>query len=462
MSDEKKEEYGILADKSEKITIVTLGLLFCYISFVPTYWLPPVTVNLGAISFPVLKYSHLIFVAFFVVCCGIRVWFKRELGLSWTLLDTFLLLYTVVCFLSLRTAEYPLIGAGKIIYYTITGVLIYYAVLVGFRNQNCGEWFVSLLVWVCFVVSFYGVFQYFASADPLYGDLFKEFNPYHKGITRIGSTIGNPIILGAYLALCMPFCLMSLDQSPKRYKWRYSAVVGMVLTCSFLTFSRGAWLSFIVGLGIYFSKRLVRVSLRAVAPKIVGGILVCFVVIPILSSSLKNVGLAHIEERAINKFHVRVLGALNSTGSESFRLAQYRTTIDILEKYPFLGIGFGNFTLLFDKYKHHSTPSKKVSDATTTENMYLMFASETGVVGLLLMAVFFVIILRDLYREYSNAITCSEEQWYLALLASLSSAFVNMLTWDALNHPGFRMFFWIILGIATINTGRRRFSPRPG
>ena len=128
MSDEKKEECGVLADKSEKITIFTLGLLFCYISFVPTYWLPPVTVNLGAISFPLLKYSHLIFVAFFVGCCGMRVWFKRELGLSWTLLDTFLLLYTVVCFLSLRTAEYPLIGAGKIIYYTITGVLIYYAV----------------------------------------------------------------------------------------------------------------------------------------------------------------------------------------------------------------------------------------------------------------------------------------------------------------------------------------------
>ena len=66
-----------------------------------------------------------------------------------------------------------------------------------------------------------------------------------------------------------------------------------------------------------------------------------------------------------------------------FRVAQYYTVGNILAVHPLSGVGFGTFTREFEKYRYTENYMIREFPEHTTENMYLMFLAETGVLGLL-------------------------------------------------------------------------------
>jgi putative inorganic carbon (hco3(-)) transporter len=133
--------------------------------------------------------------------------------------------------------------------------------------------------------------------------------------------------------------------------------------------------------------------------------------------------------------------------TERYRLAQYRTTVIVLGQHPLLGVGFGNFTRVFDQYKAPETPASYVR---TTENMYLMVACESGGVGLVaflsLLGAIGTRFLRAFHREQDPGL----RRLRLAFLASFSAMLVNMVFWDALNFPTIRLLFWFVAGIGMV------------
>ncbi|OGG44066.1 MAG: hypothetical protein A3F84_28090 [Candidatus Handelsmanbacteria bacterium RIFCSPLOWO2_12_FULL_64_10] len=118
----------------------------------------------------------------------------------------------------------------------------------------------------------------------------------------------------------------------------------------------------------------------------------------------------------------------------------------MLQDHPFFGVGFGNFTRLFEKYKHPSTPSGYI--ATTTENMYLMFACETGIIGLVTALILFFALIRVIYKGYRAASPGPDKDFLLVSLGAFCGFLFNMATWDALNQPTVRMTFWMLVGLA--------------
>jgi O-antigen ligase len=84
----------------------------------------------------------------------------------------------------------------------------------------------------------------------------------------------------------------------------------------------------------------------------------------------------------------------------------------------------------------------------TTENMYLMFLAETGILGLisrliLMVAIFFVVL-----RAWRRAVDGAGKDLLWAYLVGYISLAVNMLTWDILNEPTMRMTYWLWTGLA--------------
>ena len=79
---------------------------------------------------------------------------------------------------------------------------------------------------------------------------------------------------------------------------------------------------------------------------------------------------------------------------------------------------------------------------------HLMFACETGILGLMAALLLFGALIRAVYKGYRSALPGPERDLLLALLASICGFMVNMVTWDALNQPTVRMTFWMLVGIA--------------
>ena len=148
-----------------------------------------------------------------------------------------------------------------------------------------------------------------------------------------------------------------------------------------------------------------------------------------------------IEELAIK----RALNLTSLQEAEAYRISQYGTVYNTLSVSPLLGIGFGNFHLIFEKYKHISTPAD--SQLTTTDNMYLMVLAETGVIGLCIFLILVVLLAQQLRSAHNNMKSQKERDFVWMVMSALCGFFVNMATWDALNHPAIRMTFWIIAGI---------------
>tara|TARA_B100000686_G_C16780000_1_gene971168 strand:- start:321 stop:1700 length:1380 start_codon:yes stop_codon:yes gene_type:complete len=434
--------------KSCRTSFLVLILLFEYLSLVPFYHLPDFSFSFGTLLFPPLKYLPFLFSIVLSALFLYRI--LSPLGkFTNTQLDRYILVFVAIRFLSVFSSEYYTVNLfGKAIYYSMTGPAMYYLIMFAVPDLFRLKIFLKIACWTCFFVSAYGVIGYFIGTDLFYQDIFEVYNPYHKGTSRVGSTIGNPIVLASYMTLFIPICMFSLlQQEAPNKRFMYLIIIGITLTGLLLTFSRGGWLSASICIAIYLFPKLKIVPAVQIGRTSLALIVTLLMLLAFLSGALRNMGLGHVVEKTEARLSARTLD-LSRMSAHTFRISQYKTTAEQLIQHPFLGIGFGTFTALFEKIKHESTPGKKISDATTTENMFLMFACETGFIGVFSWIVLLVVLITRTFENYSSSIDPLNRDLYLALLAGLGGFIVNMMTWDAMNHPAIRMCFWMLAGIA--------------
>ena len=425
-----------------------IALILLFITFVPHYYLPPVEIALGGLSVPVLKYFPMFLVVALSGTWAARM-FMGGWSLSWSRFDTLILVFLSITLVSAIKAEHVQLALAKSFYYFATGAFLYFAVGNAGWGKSEIRGSIGIFAGLCFILAAYGIVEYVAREDFVYGDLFVRYNPYHKGTERIGSFVGNPVVLGAYLTLGIPLCLHHM-YSEERGNGRLlkAGMCLIVLLCAVMTFSRGAWLSISIGACIYMIPKVGAMSLRRAFEHAIVATVVALLMIPVFSTATEAAGIRHAQERAELRFAARARSLFQVYGTESFRIAQYRTTLGIIKNEPLLGIGFGNFTTMFERYKDETTPSKRVSDATTTENMFLMVLCELGLVGFGATAMMFGWLLYSIWVNYRHCVNFLDRDLSLAFLASFSGFFINMISWDGLNHPGIRILFWLLAGLA--------------
>ncbi len=217
----------------------------------------------------------------------------------------------------------------------------------------------------------------------------KKVRPY--------GTFPHPNVLGGYLAILLPWLVFSI----KRIKGKF-AISYMLLTIScsaaalYLSFSRSAWFAGILGLlavfGLIFRKRKS---------------------LPSLFYSL-----------------------LPSAYSLSFlRRAELNwIALEMIKNNPLLGVGLNNFTIAMDKY---GKISGWVRFLQPVHNVYLLIASEIGLLGLVLFLCLLFSAFRLLLRKKNYLLLISLTQ--IALLC-LSDHYFWTLQQTCL-------FFWLLVGL---------------
>jgi len=254
--------------------------------------------------------------------------------------DAFFLLTNVFLFASLISivnAQNKLVFLGS----AITLALMLYLVLLGARYIIPRRGFLTKLVKVfilCSVISsIYGLVVYF-------GGFGERARAIFSGENGLG-TVMIPAVIGT---------LAFFTHTSDKQKLLAGLALPILLLGLLFSLSRGAWLGAIGGLLIYgFYQRRDRLK---VALLIIIMIIALFAYPPLFYrlSSIPDLSYASNQER------IYILEA----------------TWEMIKDYPLVGIGMGNYPLVYPKYK---VKESKIFDASFAHNIFLQIWAEAGI-----------------------------------------------------------------------------------
>lgn len=270
-------------------------------------------------------------------------------------------------------------------------------------------------------VAAYGVFQYIEGLNSLASsNKWVDFAEFPKLKTRVFSTLSNPNLLATFLltAICMATgCLLDRPKN-KNIKYVLYLVLFVNLACLLLTFSRGAWLTLIVVMGLLGILINIRI-LYALT-----GVLIISVL------SMRDI----LVSRASSVFS-------QTDTSAALRWAYWDSTIQMVEWNPWMGIGWSAYQYIYPEYDYFiNNPDIVIYHA---HNMYLNMLAEIGIMGGLVYIYLFVYALYFLVKKHQKAINKG------SIIAILSSVLVMMLM-GITDYPLFNIqlscIFWLLMG----------------
>ncbi len=181
------------------------------------------------------------------------------------------------------------------------------------------------------------------------------------------------------------------------FQKNYSNIVGklfsiiFVITMStnmFVTGGRagqvGFFVMFILLIFLYFKKNIVKAFLITV------------ILIPIVFITAYNTSKIFHNRIDLIKTNINVLNK-NQNTSVGLRLTFLSNSLKIIRKYPFFGVGTGDFPTEYAKISKKNTPNATLT--VQPHNMYILELVQTGIFGLLAMLSIFYIQIKLSFRD---------------------------------------------------------------
>jgi O-antigen ligase len=204
--------------------------------------------------------------------------------------------------------------------------------------------------------------------DPIYQGVSVIFARERPWLRAYGLT-AHPNFLGAILTTLLLLLLPTLFQANGRRRAAWSFVFLVGLAGLVFTFSRGAGLGFLAGLGVWLFLREWRsghtiASLQTLIRKSLKFVLPLLLLVPLfwLYSDLFLSRLTHLD-------------APSEAQSLNQRLSDARTALSLIAENPLSGVGLG----------HYTDAAKEINpQAARVHNVLLLVTAELGIPGLLL------------------------------------------------------------------------------
>ena len=240
---------------------------------------------------------------------------------------------------------------------------------------------------------------------------------------RLAGTFKMPNDLGAYLVIILPITTGYFVTSWRtRQSWKFTTVLGgglcvMVANLA-LTLTRGAWIGVFIATiytAIYLERRLF------------WGLLIVVMLSPLVPPQSVKERFNTIRERP--------------SGFMSERPQWWKTSAQLIAKYPITGIGLGRFR---HEYQLHGPPGM-FHKPYHTHNIYLQVAVEQGIPSLIL----FVWILFLIFRQ-TFALRKGRDFWQSGLFIGGSGFLISALVYglaDNILHQRPLLMFWFINGL---------------
>lgn len=299
-------------------------------------------------------------------------------------LGVLIFIFIIIAVFSSVITSVEVFTSTQELYKILCFILLYFLVVNIVQKFKQAEILILVIVITGFIVSVYGIFQFFRAYQPS--------NP-----PRITSTFPpNPNSLAGYLVLISP---VALGLSLSNKKWWFPAIISFatMFFALLFTYSRGGVLSFIIALALFYllTRRIKKVfPSRALSSRLIV-VLGLLVVITIIFVGLNlQVG---------NTLLIREGSSITASSGEgqdyfiSDRLKIWQGALKIIRGAPLLGVGLGNFERAFQRYKfprENVFPARYNLTANFAHNEFLQLGAEMGIVVLGLVVAMLIIFFR--------------------------------------------------------------------
>lgn len=308
-------------------------------------------------------------------------------------------------------------------------LLLYYLIVQNITTLRQVKLIGGLMLLSGIVVTLYGFYQYFFGIDVtnmlwIDGEQFPELK------TRVFSTLQNPNILAGYLIVMMSLILGVICKIKlKGLKICLGIVFMLMGMCLAMTYCRGAWLSLLMVIGAYGAFKNRKIIL----------LLGCFILVAGLFDT-------SLSERLISAFSA-------SDTSSNMRLGIWESTLAMIVDHPLMGIGWGVYWQVYPQYDFFiQNDAVKIVHA---HNMYLNFAAEIGIIGMVLfVAIMFkhlVLALSNTHLRESNLLNGIVLGAGLAILAMAINGFTDYVLFNI----ELSMLFWLVCALIVVVCRRK-------
>ena len=285
---------------------------------------------------------------------------------------------------------------------------------------------------VAAIVSVYGIVQ-FLGVDPVAwpAGRFEEFRSF--------STLGNPMYLGEYLALCLPVALGGVLASRGAERGLFAAGAAIEALCLATTVTRGSWLGGVVGIAValWMVRRHVHLSRRRVVALTVSAVVIV------------GAGLVLMLAGPDSQIITRRLASTFSfgEGSTGTRLEIARASAAMVASRPVLGWGPDTYRVVYPRYatlQHYLLAGRDIV-ADNAHNYPLQLAATIGLIGLLLFSGLVVLCLRRAYRVASDEHGDGDFMLIAALVGGVCGYLVALLS--GISIVAGSALLWAVLGV---------------
>lgn len=301
--------------------------------------------------------------------------------------------------------------------------LIYFILVNVIKEEKQINKIISLIIGSATVVAIYGLLQ--ASGIEIISDW--------KVITklRIISTLGNPMLLGGYLVGVIPLVVGRIFAFSRGIKLFYFVIFSVIFSTLLLTFTRGAYLAFVLSLGVIFVSKA--------SSKYKKEILTLFLVVLFIFF------IFHQKKTIISEKEIILIDRINPAGtmhsaSVKIRGILWEDTLEIIRKNPG-GVGPDNFPLAYDKHSSKRLPKisgLSLASAEKAHNEFLQITSVFGFFGLWCYLWIWCCLLLFLRKNKSL---------WQAILFSFFAAYLIQSQFSY-NTSAISLNFWYLVGIS--------------
>lgn len=275
------------------------------------------------------------------------------------------------------------------------------------------------LTLMAIIQSFVGILQNY---DLAFNYLPGNFKPY--------GLMANRNLFGSGQMYLLPFSIFLLHQGNRT--WKYISVIAIagLATSILLSQTRSAWLGTIV----VFSVSLILMSIFSPGErkKWLMGSAISLLVIAVLLSLVLFTDREGTLTQSVKERAVSMTGPAESAmvGSASIkdRLAVWRQTTKMIQEYPVAGVGVGNWRIGVLKYGTEGTSwSNGLISPDRPHNVYLLAASETGLIGAFLYFGMWVLVAVVGFKGILRSQSDTQKVMLILMLAGLGAFAVDSM-----------------------------------
>ncbi len=319
-------------------------------------------------------------------------------------------------------------------------VLIYFIIRIFIQKKKQENWFNSILAGFVILLAILTIGSFYFFKFTIEYEGFTDLVNFKSMFTPLGFLLND---WATILLLASSFVLLALVQSRFNTLWFWVLIAGLgaVLMSIVFSFSRGAYLSVLLGLFVFFCFTIIFrvVRFKQLLYFFIGtALLLTLTALPVKKEFITTMGLS---------------GTTSQARSTMGRIELWKAAFQLIREEPLTGVGNGRFSLRANPYL------AKCEDATFTgraTNSYLQLMAEKGIVGFIpwfvLISLLLLVLFRLIRKRDENRLSA------LVLFSVFIAVLFRELTFSTFFEKQQMQLFFFILAALIINNENKTKS----